>query len=55
MNHEISDAETRRSDVDRAREWLKSQLEWEEILLALRDSGDRSARHRPPGREAAAA
>jgi hypothetical protein len=56
MSHEISDTETRRTlDRDRARQWLKRQLEWEEILLALRDSGDRSARRRPPGREATAA
>jgi hypothetical protein len=56
MSHEISDTDTRRRpDEDRAREWLRSQLEWEDILLALRDSGDRSTRRRPPGREAAAA
>jgi hypothetical protein len=56
MSHETSETETRRRpDEDRAREWLKRQLEWEEILLALRDSGDRSARRHPPGREAAAA
>jgi hypothetical protein len=56
MSYEISDTETRRRpDEDRAREWLKRQLEWEEILVSLRDSGDRSARRRPPGREAAAA
>jgi hypothetical protein len=56
MSHELSNKETRRRpDEDRAREWLRSQLEWEEILLALRDTGDGSTRRRPPGREAAAA
>jgi len=56
MSHEISDTETRRRpDEDRAREWLRRQLEWEQTLSALRDSGDHAARRRPPGREAAAA
>ncbi len=56
MNHEVSETNTRRTpDDDRAREWLKRQLEWEELLLALRDAGNRPGRRRPPGRDAAAA
>ena len=45
----------RRPDNDRAREWLRRQLEWEEILAALRDAGDSSVPRRRPGRKAAAA
>ena len=48
-------ARRRGPDEDRARSWLRSQLEWEEILAALRDATGRSTRRRPPGREPAAA
>ena len=41
------------SDNERALRWLKRRLEWEEILAALRDPGDRrllepAPQHREP-------
>ena len=43
-------------DADRARDWLKRQLQWEDVLDALREAGrgERPAA-RPQQREPAAA
>jgi hypothetical protein len=40
-----------RPDGERARSWLERQLEWEQILTALRDAGRAGAGRDPSGPE----